>query len=758
MAEEHNKDNDMENMEEEIIDDRDLLLNVPEELQDPALIADFIGVGESAEDLSEEEKEKLLKAQLEIQNFTLSFIKAMLRTGYYEPSHPQSRSAKQGLYEMFRKVMGSRRTLTYMFVSSWEETDVMIEGYFVEPVALSRIMTRGMGDIFIPKFVDFFQRKGLRATTLKSHITQGEFETFIDIMSESHLISKITLEEERQKLIEALNQHKILSVTTVFEEDIVGKQRRLPWRVEMAITRLCKDLRVLPLFRYSSLEQLQRIKMQLFEDIFRPIRKADVLADVLFHADLVQENIRHIEEVKDLQVASQIIRILPHAILIQTANQLIYEYKKLYLKVPQPKYGFSIEETRNKVKEILLEIAEHLIEVEIEQGDKVLEVLYREGVIVFNELPEHLQHKITIERMTDYFMAEPTQALQEIGKQKDAKSYEDMLKPYPEIIGELFKRNELNKVIQINDFLEEHASIPSAWFPERSKLAGQTLEEIWKLSNLKYLRKFFDVSDEKLKETIIKILTEHVDEGLPLLFDILASSQDKKTRMEMIRRIREVGRPAADFLLKELDEQHAWFVLRNIAMLLGDLKEERGLEKLEKLLEHEHPLVRKEVLKTFFKIAAKDVEHMFVKALHDDDPLVKRKAMNYLERINSEHNTFLAVISEVLDDNTKKTNESMQIVAVRALARKGNIKLPDHKTVEDHLLEAAGSLRREGLLGIIPKLSTGKSERVQSSLLDALAKIGTRKSIPIIRYFSHSKNQELKSKAKESLKKINSRH
>jgi len=50
-------------------------------------------------------------------------------------------------------------------------------------------------------------------------------------------------------LTKALVEQGISHVSTVFLDDIIVLEKNLPWRVEMAIQRLAKDLKVLPMFR-----------------------------------------------------------------------------------------------------------------------------------------------------------------------------------------------------------------------------------------------------------------------------------------------------------------------------------------------------------------------------------------------------------------------------------------------------------------------------------------------------------------------------
>ena len=50
----------------------------------------------------------------ELAKFLLSLIQAFLRTGYYTSDHPQSKKAKQGLYDNFQRLLNREYELTFL--------------------------------------------------------------------------------------------------------------------------------------------------------------------------------------------------------------------------------------------------------------------------------------------------------------------------------------------------------------------------------------------------------------------------------------------------------------------------------------------------------------------------------------------------------------------------------------------------------------------------------------------------------------------
>ena len=45
--------------------------------------------------------------------------------------------------------------------------------------------------------------------------------------------------------------------------------RRLPWRVEMALSRMRRDLTLLPLYQHATPEDVSKIKLQIIFDVTR---------------------------------------------------------------------------------------------------------------------------------------------------------------------------------------------------------------------------------------------------------------------------------------------------------------------------------------------------------------------------------------------------------------------------------------------------------------------------------------------------------
>ena len=162
--------------------------------------------------------------------FTLHLIQAMLRTGYYAADHPQAQKSLTGLYDQLSEVMGERPGLTYSVEQVRQERSIRIDGYTSDSLSLQQVMIKGMADLFTPKFLEFLDRWKLLSFSIRADCTAEEFHAFIGLISQPPTASQKTMEAAK-RLTEAFLDRHILHISTVFDHDIVGRDRRLPWRV-----------------------------------------------------------------------------------------------------------------------------------------------------------------------------------------------------------------------------------------------------------------------------------------------------------------------------------------------------------------------------------------------------------------------------------------------------------------------------------------------------------------------------------------------
>ena len=222
----------------------------------------------------------------EISDFILSMIQAFLKTGYYMSEHPEAEKATSGLFASFKRILKDEGEISFLFVEDTRSSEIFVTGIAANPLPVSKLLNKGMAEVYVSRFSEYFERKHLCSFTLKACISHLEFEKFIGIMTES-TYAKEKEGDVREKLTMDLIKNNILSVSTVFNVDLVGKSKKLNWRVELSLSRLKKDLNMIPLFRDISKEQAEEIRRQIFEEIIRPLTTPQLVTDILLNLDLI---------------------------------------------------------------------------------------------------------------------------------------------------------------------------------------------------------------------------------------------------------------------------------------------------------------------------------------------------------------------------------------------------------------------------------------------------------------------------------------
>ena len=190
-----------------------------------------------------------IKARL--AEFLLALIQAFLRTGYYTPDHPEAQKAKVGLFEDFQSLFSQRDELTFLVREELEGKNILIEGVLPEVQDLNALMIAGMAEMYVPRFVKFLEQKDLISLTLKNAMTQTEFTSLVDVMSEAAFVDTKD-SGAKEKFSQTLQERNIFNVSYIYNEELVTA-RNIPWRSQIALTRLKKDFSMVPFFYRSRL-------------------------------------------------------------------------------------------------------------------------------------------------------------------------------------------------------------------------------------------------------------------------------------------------------------------------------------------------------------------------------------------------------------------------------------------------------------------------------------------------------------------------
>jgi hypothetical protein len=269
----------------------------------------------------------------------------------------------------------------------------------------------------------------------------------------------------------------------------------------------------------------------------------------------------------------------------------------------------------------------------------------------------------------------------------DLLSDENNREAFPEIIQSLGKIIEIrmkNKDIQGTIDIVTYLRKISAVYHDPKQLAMIT-SIISKAGYLENLRVLFSGAAESGDVRHYLLLLGK--DSVPFMIQMLGELQEMKQRKFLCEILAEIGRKHLDAFSEGLNDER-WYLVRNIAMILGMTKEPAAVQYLEKIMGHANMKVRREVIKALEGIKSEDTKDLFLIAMKDDDLTIRIRALKALRRFKD------PVLYKMLKGNTsveelkKKTFEEKRGL-LEAIAAIGG---------EDAFPLLADLFRKRGLL------------------------------------------------------------
>jgi len=659
---------------------------------------------------------KDLKDQL--AQFFLSLIQAFLRTGYYTPDHPEAEKARLGLYEGFQNLLKEEDELTFLIRNAPEGTNILIEGVLPEPEELYGLMLQGMAEMYIPKFAKFLERKDLVSLTLKKRMTEAEFTSFVDVMGEPSFVDTREKNTKEQFTL-TLRGKGIVNISYIFNEEVLMTKREMPWRAQLAISRLRKDFKMVPLFHNLDAEGLKKVRCEIIREVARPIRDVAVIYPLLMNSDLAET-----EEVKESEIDKEVIASLPDELLLGISRTLLKE---------APANG-KTQYSPEKLQRLARELTRILKPREFSRRDALLEAFFKKKLVPFEELPEVTQRKIKVEAFLDKFLRESNTFLEKLDKIHDTEKYLKAAQYLKGMIPELIRRDRYDAVLKIIAHMDRHSKAEE----DRSPRANQVLEKIKGGKIPVLLKGKFLAGNKETCEAIAPIYQLLGEASVPHLLDILKQTQDQWVMKTAFEILTATAPSTIATILNELKDgkRETGFAAR-IIRVLGELDLDQTMqpfaETLKAFLRHDNSRLREEALQAYFKVAGDDGEALYLELLGDPDVGVEKTAIQCLAKIKSQLalKKFLEMLqrSGDLDLHEKK---QLEAPLFNALGFYGNISWPEMGTIEDFLLEILDRELNPGPLKFLKRKSNPLSEQAVTAIFESLGKIGTDKSRAVL--------------------------
>jgi HEAT repeat protein len=240
--------------------------------------------------------------------------------------------------------------------------------------------------------------------------------------------------------------------------------------------------------------------------------------------------------------------------------------------------------------------------------------------------------------------------------------------------------------------------------------------------------------DEKAKELYHRLLRIIGDESIEPALMRLIDSQDGQFRRNLINLLVSFGEAARPKLEIYLFDDR-WYVVRNMAVILGEIRSEKSLNSLSRAVNHEDFRVKREVIKALTRIGGTKVSSFLLRLLPTAPEQFSLIIINSLGALGDPA-AAQPLIEIALKKDLFHKNYELRKEAINALA-----KLKSHEAIE-----ALGRIiaKREFFGGV-------RYEDLQITAVRALGRIGGERSAELLGKAAASRNRNIKRAATASL-------
>jgi len=677
-----------------------------------------------------------------IKDFVVSLIQAFLRTGYYLPDHPQSNEAKEGLYDAFTDLAGRSDELTFYTRGEDDQGEIFIEGVAAHDLPISQVMTKGMADVYVTKFLEFLQRKELISISIPTRIGKEEFSHLIDLMSEPAMVD-MKHKDTKEEFLKSLAEHGIRNVSFLFNEDIISTRRNIPWRVSLALSRLGKDLKLLPVLQNLEPAELEVVKKEILHDALKPLSNPEQAYAFLMNLDLAPNPTLSEEACEEETLQFM-------------APELLYTIVPLYIKDASSDREQMTEMLGpDKLPRILDKLSTRFVQLDTSESRILLQDLYESGLMSVDDLPSHVRERISIIRLIKSFLEHREKYLEHLDLASSPAEYAKRASPLAMIVPYLIDGDKFEEALAISELLVEHTETR-----EKKQIAHQALTEIADGTSLEKARKAFLRVTKENRIVLGKFFALFGSWSVPHLANIIRESEDIWRRKQAAEILLDMNSESAAFLTGLVDDDGLTEeALSTIIKVLGNIEDETLVPLVVgtvlKRIDHDNPQIRIDSLNVLTLLAPRESFEHFEEKLKDPVRSVRKEAIRGLG-LSGDQRTFKLLKKKI--DKAEETDSDidwdMASAAISSLSNLMDTNIQIKGEIEKFILELSNRSYDSGIVKRVLKKSENFPPDALISLAAVLGKIEDEGSLKVLAQMAKSRDDSVAKKASDELQKL----
>ncbi len=551
------------------------------------------------------------------------------------------------------------------------------------------------------RFSGFWSDRRLALVCLRQGLTTAEFNHFYHLLMH-HAGKGLLL---RNRLFEEQARGHLPNVSLIFLDDLPDADASFPWSARVSLGWIHRDLNLLSRAKGLSTRDQLDWREQLLSASLAQAHLSGALADFFSHIDLIAEEIDNYN--KDELVFS----LLEH--VEGLSGDLCLQLCARLDQLPQgedQEDDLPVKERRTAIKWISRRLAEQLME-EGKAGPEHLHALVLHKVLLYEEIPRQMRPRVASLQVLTSFLADPQKYFSEVESSHSPEVLATRLWRILEMLPKLIQALRFDVARQVLEFSQRFG--PTFDLQAKPEIMKPLVEAAAGV---------FTETQSEHQSALMQTLPQMGRAGVLLLID-LADHQNRSVRRSSIDELIKVGQPVIPILFDILPTKKGWHYLRNMLLILAQLKAggPRVENLLRKSLVHPEANVRKEALPGIAKLMGPGAEDLVCHALADDDLEVKKRAAACLGLTGITDQNVYNILAKML--SAKNCSDEFAVQIVTSINRL-KPQPPRDQTLEVALLGLLGS---RGFLGVGGRKASS-SQTLRVAVVQALGFVGTSRS------------------------------
>lgn len=270
----------------------------------------------------------------------------------------------------------------------------------------------------------------------------------------------------------------------------------------------------------------------------------------------------------------------------------------------------------------------------------------------------------------------------------------------------------------------------------QDKIIQQLIENIGEPQRVEKMEAILEKGEGIRLEEVSSYLMLMKKNSVPPLIKVLGELSDSKARRVFCDVLCEIGKNHLDLIMPFVDDRR-WYLVRNIAYIVGRIGKEQGLPAIQKALGHAEPRVRREAVQALGLIGGPRSLPLLVKALTDGDVRIRSMVALNLAKVGKRAG--LPPLLEVVQAKDFSKRDPAEIKAFfDAIGLIGS---------DDAVQPLQKLLEQKGWFG------GGKKDEIRVGAASALAVIGTSPAKAILESGKNSKEESIRLACMEAMKR-----